>query len=66
MIRLFPLFFLSGCVSAPIQIPQKECKHIDLPPVPQKVYLSIEGDKVMSDKGGDLLLRGYVSARDAK
>lgn len=66
MIRLFPMFLLSGCISAPIQIPQKECKRIDLPPVPQKVYLNIEGDKIFSDAGGELLLRGYVQSRDAK
>ena len=66
MIRLFPMFLFSGCISAPIQIPQKECKRIDLPPVPQKVYLNIEGDKILSDVGGELLLRGYVQARDAK
>jgi hypothetical protein len=66
MIRLFPMFLLSGCISAPIQIPQKECKRIDLPPVPQKVYLNIEGDKILSDAGGELLLRGYVQLRDAK
>jgi hypothetical protein len=66
MIRLFPMFLLSGCISAPIQIPQKECKRIDLPPVPQKVYLNIEGDKILSDAGGELLLRGYVQSRDAK
>jgi len=66
MIRLFPMFLLSGCISAPIQIPQKECKRIDLPPVPQKVYIDIQGDKILSDAGGELLLRGYVQARDAK
>jgi hypothetical protein len=66
MIRIFPMFLLSGCISAPIQIPQKECKRIDLPPVPQKVYLNIEGDKILSDAGGELLLRGYVQSRDAK
>ena len=66
MIRLFPIFLLSGCISAPIQIPQKDCKRVDLPPIPQKVFLQIEGDKILSDDGGSLLLRGYVAARDAK
>lgn len=66
MIRIFPMFLLSGCISAPIQIPQKECRRVDLPPIPQKVYLDIQGDKVLSDAGGQLLLRGYVAARDAK
>ena len=62
----FPLFLLSGCISAPIQIPQKDCKRVDLPPVPQKVYLDIQGDKVIADSGGELLLRGYVQSRAAK
>lgn len=66
MIRLFPMLLLSGCISAPIQIPQKECKRIALPPVPQSVHLNIEGDKIEADAGGRLLLRGYVQSRDAK
>lgn len=57
---------LTGCVSvAPnLKIPEKKCP--DLPPVPNKVHLSIDGDKIDADAGGALLLRGYVSARDAK
>lgn len=66
MIRLFPFLLMTGCVSAPIQIPQRDCKRIVLPPIPQKVFLQIEGDKIISDDGGSLLLRGYVAARDAK
>lgn len=60
--EILPLLLLTGCVSADL----KPCTTVSLPPVPQKVFLQIEGDKILSDAGGDLLLRGYVAARDAK
>jgi hypothetical protein len=69
MIRMLPFLFLSGCVNAPVapnlKLPetQKACSTLAMPPVPQKVFLQIDGDKVMSDDGGDMLLRGYVRAR---
>jgi hypothetical protein len=69
MIRMLPFLFLGGCVNAPVapnlKLPetQKACPTLAMPPVPQKVFLQIDGDKVMSDDGGDMLLRGYVRAR---
>ena len=63
--EIFPLLLLAGCVSANIP---NSCKTLALPPVPQDVYLNIKGDQVISNAGGDQLLRGYVQARslDAK
>lgn len=57
---------LSGCVSAPVdlKLPEKKCEHMFMPPVPQKATLIIDGDKVSADSGGELLLRGYVDARN--
>jgi hypothetical protein len=60
---------LSGC--APVAIapnlkipePAKECPRLVMPPIPEHVFLKIEGDKVFSDDGGDTMLRGYVRAR---
>ena len=69
MIRMIPFLLLTGCVNAPVapnlKLPEpvKECPRLSMPPVPQKVYLQIDGDKLMYDDGGELLLRGYVRAR---
>lgn len=56
-----------GCVSAPVapnlKLPEASCPKLDLPPVPQKATLQIEGDKLFADEGGELLLRGYVRSR---
>lgn len=60
---------LVGCVNAPVapnlKIPEPAaaCPKLNMPPVPQKVYLQIDGDKILSDDGGEMLLRGYVRAR---
>ena len=60
---------LNGCISAPIAPnlkfpePAKECPRLIMPPIPEHVFLKIEGDKVFSDDGGDTVLRGYVRAR---
>jgi hypothetical protein len=55
---------LPGCVNAPIKLPEpKSCPTLVLDPIPQKVYLDVQGDKVVSDKGGDQVLRGYVACR---
>lgn len=69
MIRpfFFPLL-LAGCISAPVapnlKLPEPQaCKTIKLDPVPQKVYLDIQGDKVFADAGGEQILRGYVACR---
>ena len=60
---------LSGCVPTTIapnlKIPEpaKECPRLVMPPIPEHVFLKIEGDKVFSDDGGDTMLRGYSRAR---
>jgi hypothetical protein len=72
MIRSIPFFLsLTGCVQAPIapnlklpEAPAKECPKLIMPPIPEHVYLKIAGDKVFSDGNGDMLLRGYVRARE--
>lgn len=66
--RWLPFFLiLSGCVQAPIapnlKLPEKECPRLNMPAIPQSAHLSIEGDKVTADDGGDMILRGYVRAR---
>ena len=69
MIRLFPLVLLVGCVQAPIapnlKFPDlvQDCPKLTLPPIPQKVTLTIDGDTVHADEGGEQLLRSYVAAR---
>ena len=62
---------LVGCVQAPVapnlklpELPPKQCEHLFMKPVPQKVTLIIDGDKITADSGGELLLRGYVRARE--
>ena len=37
---------------------------LEMPPIPEKVNIVIDGDKVKVDKGGDILLRYYVQARE--
>ena len=72
MIRSIPLFLsLQGCIQAPIapnlklpEPPAQECPKLVMPPIPEHVYLKIAGDKVFSDGNGDMLLRGYVRARE--
>lgn len=63
----FLLASLAGCVSAPVapnlKLPDKECKQLLMPPVQQKVYIKIDGNKVEADEGGYQLLRFYVAAR---
>ena len=60
---LLGFLLLSGCINAPVKLPEQSCPKIELKPVPQKVYLDIQGDKIMYDAGGEQLLRGYVAAR---
>lgn len=70
-VGVFFLFaLLNGCVSAPVapnlklpETPAKECPRLVMPPIPQNVFLKIDGDKVFSDDGGDTMLRGYTRAR---
>lgn len=41
------------------------CLIPNLPPLPKDVVLDISGDKITSNPGGELLLRGYVACRSA-
>lgn len=43
--------------------PPISCRKLDLPPVPTKVHLDIDGDKIAADEGGETLLRGFVACR---
>lgn len=43
--------------------PPAPCRPLDLPPVPDQVHLTIEGDFIGADAGGEQLLRGYVRCR---
>jgi hypothetical protein len=69
MIRLIPFLLLVGCVQAPIapnlKLPElaQECPRANLPPVPLKMKLIIDGDMVSADAEGERLLRSYVFAR---
>ena len=57
----FTLAFLllAGCVDvAPnLKIPEAQCSKMDMPPIPQKATLTIDGDKIIADEGGENLLR---------
>lgn len=55
---------LAGCVSvAPdLKIPDP-CSRLAMPPVPQKMSLVIDGDKITADGDGESFLRYYVQAR---
>lgn len=66
-LAFFICFFIAGCVSAPVTLPTptvESCPKLSMPPIPQKVDLHINGDKMVADDGGDILLRGYVRARE--
>ena len=61
---------LSGCTNKVADIsvappPAQTCLIPKLPPVPKDVVLDISGDKITSNRGGELLLRGYVACRSA-
>jgi hypothetical protein len=43
--------------------PPVTCRKLDIPPVPDKVRLKIDGDKIEADKGGETVLRGFVACR---
>lgn len=43
--------------------PPVQCRQINLLPVPNQVHLTIEGDFIGADAGGEQLLRGYVQCR---
>lgn len=43
--------------------PPVQCRQINLLPVPNHVHLTIEGDFIGADAGGEQLLRGYVQCR---
>ena len=65
-------FFTQGCATAKVdklvdisvdKSPAHSCPKLVMPPVPNDVVLDIRGDKVISNEGGDTILRGYVRAR---
>ena len=67
-IAAFVLFIsLNGCapvaIAPNLKLPERECPRLVMPPIPEHVFLKIEGDKVSSDDGGDTMLRGYSRAR---
>lgn len=66
-IAIIWIFTLNGCaattVAPNLTLPEKECPRLAMPAIPDQVHLSIEGDKLKADDGGDTLLRGYVRAR---
>lgn len=54
---------VSGCVT--IQQPDfvTACPKLQMPPMPQKAKILINGDSIEVDKGGEEIIRGYVDAR---
>jgi|APCry1669192806_1035432.scaffolds.fasta_scaffold17752_6 hypothetical protein len=69
LVLVLMLFLVAGCVNAPVapnlKLPEAQpaCPKLALPPIPQKLTLEIEGDKILYDEGGESMLRGYVRAR---
>lgn len=64
----FTVLLVAGCTNklADIHLPEQKaqtCPKLVLPPVPEDVVLDIRGDKIISNAGGDVILRGYVQAR---
>ena len=78
-LAILSLVFLSACTQHKVDVssssvdkivdkmsslkPPIQCRKLDLPPVPDRVKLQIDGDKIDADAGGELLLRGYVACR---
>lgn len=65
VITLFCLLLaLTGCVKVQPEFKAgSSCPKLDMPPVPQKMKLFIDGDKLESDTEGTSFLRYYVKAR---
>jgi hypothetical protein len=67
VITLFGLFLLlTGCVKVQPEIkPQlgSSCPKLNMPAVPQKMKLGIDGEKIDADPEGEEFLRQYVRAR---
>ncbi len=42
----------------------QSCPRLAMPPVPEDVVLDIKGDKITANAGGEVMLRGYVRARE--
>jgi hypothetical protein len=57
---------LTACTTnvAPIKLPEKECKRLDMPPLPQKAVIRIDGSSIDVDEGGSQVIRNYVAARN--
>jgi hypothetical protein len=43
--------------------PPVTCRKLDLPQVPADVVLTIHGDKITANAGGETVLRGFVACR---
>ena len=54
---------LSACTLAPTIAPPIQNSCPQLPKLPEEINLNVSGDTVKADKGGDLILRGYVACR---
>jgi len=73
---LLSFALLTGCFSAPIApnltfdklaikhpAEAQSCPTLVMPPIPEKVELSISGAQLHADPGGERILRYYVKAR---
>lgn len=68
VICLMVAFLAQGCANTKVDKvislePPVKCRSINLPPVPQDVDISIKGDKITANPGGEQVLRGYVACR---
>lgn len=55
---------VTGCTTnvAPIKV-DHACEKLELPPLPQKAVIKIDGNSVDADEGGQTILKYYVAAR---
>lgn len=76
-LMMFGFLLLTGCISAPVApnltfdklaikhpSAEKVCPTLVMPAIPEDVELSISGQKVRANSGGERLLRYYVNARE--
>lgn len=54
---------LSGCATYRIETPPGACVHLQMPPVPEKFHLVVDGAKIDADPAGVEFLRYFVRAR---
>jgi hypothetical protein len=58
-VQAAPVVSTASC--PPIVVPQ--CPKLDMPPISEQVNITIQGDTVKVDKGGEELIRNYVKAQ---